>query len=303
MLTNAMLYKKLLLLFLFAIFQTYVCAQESALLIEQKQIIAELSGHIKLKDGSVIASRSSKQEREQARVYLLDLFKSLGLKPERQTYTLPNVNPLVDLLINPFKGANVYKVLPATQASDMYVIVGAHFDSERNCPGAIDNATGTAISFGVIKRLANLKNRKVNAILVYFDQEEEELIGSQAFARKLQKEAYKVLSVHTLDTMGWDRDDDHAIELELPTEDLMQLYQTKGAQLGIPIHITKVNSTDHHSFRELGFNATGLTDEYVNGDYTPYKDTAKDTYETVNFEYVASTTELLYQVLKHIIQE
>lgn len=295
--------KKYFFLVLFFSFQFSVFTQESVLLSEQKKIVAQLSGHTKLNDSSLLGSRSTKQERERARVYLLDLFSSLDLNPERQNYSFPNVNPLVDLLIGPFTGANVFTVLPATQPSDNYVVIGAHFDTERNCPGAIDNATGIAISFGVVKKLTGLKERKVNVILVYFDQEEEDLIGSQAFAKKLQNENYSVLSVHSIDTMGWDSDGDQAVELGLATKYLDDLYQSKGEFLGIPVHLTSVVASDHQSFYESGFNAIGLTDEYVNGDFAPYKDTPNDTYETVNFDFVASSTDLVYEVLKHIIQE
>lgn len=236
---------------------------EIELLAEQKQIIAQLSGHLPLDDGTYLRSRSTQEERSRARVYLSDMIHSMGLEAKQQAYTLPNVNPLVDLLFAPFKGANVYTTLPATTASDAYIVIGAHFDSDRNCPGAIDNATGIVINFGALKKLATLEERQVNVILVYFDQEEEDLIGSQAFAQKLKKEGLKVLSVHTMDTMGWDRDGDRAVELELPTEQLKNIYSSVGEELGIPIYTTHVNSTDHHSFRELGFPAAGLTDELL----------------------------------------
>jgi Zn-dependent M28 family amino/carboxypeptidase len=276
--------------------------RKSELLNEQKKIIGQLSGHTALEKGNFINSRSTKEERQLTREYLSELIKSIGLTPEYQEYNMPNVNPIVDLLFKPFKGANVYTILTSTKQSDEYIVIGAHFDTERNCPGAIDNASGIAISFGVIKKLMELEERNINVILVYFDQEEEDLIGSQAFAKKLKKEKLKILSVHTLDTMGWDRDGDKAVELELPTEFLKNTYTKIGKKLGIPIYSTKVNSTDHHSFRELDFNATGLTDELLNGDYAPYKDTKKDTYETVNFDYVTSCTKLVYEVVKELIK-
>ncbi len=295
--------KSLILIFFTLLLQSTYAQKTLKLEDEQKKIIAELSGHISLKNGKTISSRSTKEERHFTREYLSGIISSIGLKPEYQEYKYPNVNPIVDLLFEPFKGANVYTILPSTSPSDEYIIIGAHFDTERNCPGAIDNATGIAIGFGAIKQLAVLDRRNINVILVYFDQEEEDLIGSQAFAQKIKKEKLKIHSVHSIDTMGWDRDNDKAVELELPTDDLKNRYTTAGKKLGIPIYTTKVNSTDHHSFRELGFNSTGLTDELVHGDYAPYKDTPKDTYETVNFEYVTSSTKLIYEVVKELIQK
>lgn len=294
---------KTILLFIFLLFVQNLNSQENeSLLIDQKKIIADLSGHSALNDGTLIQSRSTKKEREATVGYLAELIKTLDLAPQIQKYKYPNVNPIVDILFDPFKGANVYSVLPSTNGSDEYIVLGGHFDSERNCPGAIDNATGIAIGYGVVKKLSELKFRSKNVILVYFDQEEEDLIGSQVFARMLKKKKFNIHSVHTMDTMGWDRDGDQAIELELPSAYIKKVYTQVGLSLGIPIHFTNVNSTDHHSFRELGFNAVGLTDELVNGDYAPFKDTPKDVYDTVNFGYVASTTLLVSEVLKEMLK-
>lgn len=267
---------------------------------EQRKIIQTLTGESQLADGSRILARSKKDERALTRKYLSDLILQLKLIPKEHNYTMPNINPLVDLLFDPFTGTNVYTTLPATKASNQYVILGAHFDSERNCPGAIDNASGVALAYGVMKKLSRMKNRDKHVILVFFDQEEEELVGSKAFAQYIQNQEFSVHSVHTFDTMGWDRDGDKAIELELPTPALEKIYRNHADKLGIPIHTTRVNSTDHQSFRALEFNAVGLTDEFVNKDYAPYKDTPNDTFDTVNFEYLDSCTSLVFEVVKDI---
>ena len=294
---------KLLLLFVFLVpIPVNFSDTDPSLLKEQKMIVAQLCGHEMLPDGALLSYRSTKRERKIAREYLYETLSSTGLETNYQHYTMPNVNPFIDLLIGPFRGANVYCTLPSTIQSDEYVIIGAHYDSERNCPGAIDNATGVAITYGALKQLAKLKERNVNVILIYFDQEEENLIGSQAFAMKLKKEKYNIHSVHTLDAMGWDRDKDRAVELTLPTPYLKDLYSTVGKKLNIPIYTSQLSASDHHAFRLLGFKATGLTDGISNGDYTPFGDTPKDTYETVNFDYVSSCTELLFQVVKEILQ-
>ncbi len=270
---------------------------------EQESIISILSGNTPLPNGEIITNRSSKHNRELTRTYLSDLISDLNLTPEIQNYKMPNLNPLIDLLFNPFSGANVYTILPSTTKSDEYIILGAHFDTERNCPGAIDNATGVALIYSVLHQLTTLEKRDKNVIVIFFDQEEEDLIGSQAFAKYCKKEALNIHSVHTFDTMGWDRDNDKAVELELPSESLESLYSSHANALDIPFHITKVNSTDHQSFRALGYNAIGLTDEYANGDYAPYKDTENDTYDTVNFEYLESCTNLVYSAIKDLVTQ
>ncbi|MFK7782085.1 M28 family metallopeptidase [Psychroserpens sp.] len=292
--------QKYLLLFLFLI---YLNSFSQDLSLEQKEIISVLSGNSKSPIGKTITNRSSIENRQLTREYLSYLIENLNLEAQIQNYKMPNVNPLIDLLFNPFVGANVYTILPSTEKSDNYIILGAHFDTERHCPGAIDNATGMTIIYSVLKELKTLNFRNKNIIVVFFDQEEENLIGSQAFAKYCLKDELNIHSVHTFDTMGWDRDGDKAVEIELPTKDLKELYEKNAKLLNIPIYEINVNSTDHHSFRELGFNAVGLTDELMNGDYAPFKDTKKDTFQTVNFEYVLSCTNLVFETIKDIVTQ
>lgn len=273
------------------------------LMTMQKKIIAELSGERSLDENKVLLSRSHKEQRNLARSYLSNLIDQLDLKPLQHEYTQPNISPIIDLLFEPFRGANVYTKLSSTNHSEEYIVLGAHFDTELDCPGAIDNATGVTLIYTVLKQLTQLHTRNKSVIVVFFDQEEEELNGSRAFAQFLKDKGLKIHSVHTFDTIGWDGDGDRAVELELPTQNIEKYYQKIAQKLKIPMHITKVNASDHYSFRALGLPVTGLTDEYVHGDFAPYKDTPKDTYDTVNFEYLASCTQLVFEVIKSMVEE
>jgi len=226
------------ILFLFLFYQVVLpstAQNDTTLLKTQKRLVAQLSGSIALKDGTYIFHRSTQEERKKTVVYLSNEITTLGLTPLLQDYKLPNVNPIVDLLFNPFNGTNVYTILPATIATEDYIVLGAHLDSERNCPGAIDNASGMAICYGVLAQLSKIPARSKNVLLVYFDQEEEELCGSQAFAQMLISEEYIIHSVHSLDTMGWDSDGDRAVELGVPSKELEEIYTSVGEKLGIPI--------------------------------------------------------------------
>jgi len=294
--------KRILFTFVFLISLPASFAKEDPTLSEQQEIIAVLSGKKPMPDGQMLKSRSREKQRENARTYLAHLITQLELQPQFQHYEMPNLNPVIDLLFDPFQGANVYTVLPATNESDEYVILGAHFDTELDCPGAIDNGSGIAIIYSVLKNLITLKERSKNVIVVFFDQEEEETVGSRYFAQFVKDEGYEVHSMHSLDTIGWDNDGDRAVEVGFPSKYLEDLYKKIGGQLNIPIYITRSVASDDQPFRDQGFDAVGLTDEYVNGDYAPYKDTPKDTYETVNFEYLASCTQLVTGVAKEIVE-
>lgn len=268
---------------------------------QQKEIIEILSGATTAPNGQIIKNRSSSTNKKLARIYLEELIREAGVEPEIQTYAMPNVNPFIDLFFNPFQGDNIFATLPSTSQSEEYIILGAHYDTELDCPGAIDNATGVALIFEVFSTLSHESIRNKNVTVVFFDQEEEDLVGSQAFAKFIKAKNLDIHSVHTFDTMGWDQDGDQAVELELPTPLLEEVYRKNAEKLGIPIYISPCNSTDHHSFRVKGYNAIGMTDEYYNGDYPPHKDTPSDKFETVNFSYLKSSTELVFNTIKEII--
>ncbi len=120
----------------------------------------------------------------------------------------------------------------------------------------------------------------------------------------LKDENRAVHSVHTVDQMGWDQNHNRAIELELPYEGAVELYQAaaKALALDIPIFTTTEPGSDHSSFRRLEFKAVGITEEYRHGDTTPFIHRPGDTFDTVDFDYLASTTRLIAEVMKSLVQ-
>lgn len=291
---------KLIIIFIFLTNLTY--AQEGKI-PGQKEIIAVLTGEQALPSGEFIYSRSLSDQRAKTRDYLSGIIGELSVEPQLHHYKMPNLNPVIDMLFSPFVGANVYAILPATVETNEYVIIGAHLDSELDCPGAIDNGSGIALAYTAFAEVAKLHYRDKHVILVYFDQEEEELVGSRAFAKWIKKQGFDVHSMHSFDTIGWDADGDLAVEVGFPSPELERIYKSAGEFLNIPVIPTRVVASDDQPFRDLGYDAVGLTDEYVNGDYAPFKDTPQDTYETVNFEFIASSTSLVYEVLKEILKK
>jgi hypothetical protein len=272
----------------------------------QQQMIGQLTGKqpIRLADGSsiLLTSRWSRSERELTVSYLEALILSLGLVPERHEYRLAHSNPGIDMILEPYRGTNVYTVVPATTKSREYVVMGAHYDTgARGVPGAIDNATGMALIASVLKEVGEMPVRNKHLIVVFFDQEEEELIGSKAFAKKLQRDGKQIHTVHTLDMVGWDGDDNREVELEMPSDRLEKLYSKHADRLGIPIYTTQINSTDHFAFIQRGFEAVGISQAYAKRDNSGKKDTPEDVYDLVHFEYLASTTELVFQVIADIL--
>ena len=153
------------------------------------------------------------------------------------------------------------------------------------------------------EKLMSLPGRAKNIAFVFFDQEENGLVGARRFAEKIKEDQVEVHSVHTIDQMGWDADGDRAIELEKAPDYLYDIYQRVNIERGfnIQLHRTNVTSTDHTAFRELGFPALGLSEEYVNGDTTPCYHRKCDTYESINFGYLFHATRFWQAVIEDIV--
>jgi hypothetical protein len=216
-------------------------------------------------------------ERAAARAYLEGQLAQQGWQAMEQAYPT---------------GANVYAVLPGAHAQQ--IVIGAHFDTVSGSPGADDNASGCAVVLAAARYLAGVK-RGPTFVIAFFDQEEEGLFGSRAFAQMLA--GTDVVAVHTIDQAGWDADGDRRFELELPTPGLEQAYRSAGAALGAPLTTTTTAGTDHQAFREAGFAAVGLTEGYVESDTTPYRHTAQDTADTVDDDYLVLAGELVGRVV------
>lgn len=269
---------------------------------EQQVIVAGLTGILPAADNYWLSSRWAAKERKISRDYLQAFFLKSGFDLQEQEYTMPNLYALQDLLLGPYRGTNLYGILPSTNPSNEYVLLGAHYDTERNAPGANDNASAIAVIHGVVQQMAAFDNRNKNLLIVFFDQEEEGNVGSRAFLKHLDQQSWKITSAHTIDQMGWDNDGDRAIELELPNPDLERQYQQAGEQLGIKVHTTGVDASDHQAFRASGYVVTGITEEFANGDTSPFKDSEKDTFETIDFGYLTSTTSLLSLVFSELLE-
>jgi len=267
----------------------------------QKEIIACLSGEKAIKKDVFLLQRASPEERKITVAYLSEWLVKMGWKLKNHHYKIANEHLFLDLLFKPVKGINIAALLPATTASNKYVIIGAHYDSERGSPGAIDNASGVALGIGIAYKLSELKDRNINYVVVFFDQEEDNEIGSKAYVEKLKREETKVHSVHIVDLIGWDTDNNRKVVLQSPTKYLEDLYKKEAKCLDIPVEVIGGGASDNWRFMEGGYNTIAVFEE--SEDSTPHLHQSTDTYDTVNFDYLKSSTYLVYKVLKTIAKE
>ncbi|MBK9036635.1 MAG: M20/M25/M40 family metallo-hydrolase [Myxococcales bacterium] len=245
--------------------------------------IAKLTGAAELAPGVRLTDRATATRRAATRTFLTAELTGLGLAASLDDYG---------------QGANVVGELPATSgAGAALVIVGAHLDTVAGSPGADDNASGVATTLAVARMLRDVACRDRRIQFVLFDQEEIGLIGSTYLANRLRQTGADVTAVHTLDQLGWDGDGDRRFEIELPTPTLWAQYQAAATTLGVGVDETATGSTDHQAFRERGFPAVGVSEEFASGDTTPYYHAATDTAATLTIPYVALGARLVALVV------
>lgn len=282
--------KNIFIALLLVTISSFSIAQKKSPLPEQEEIISKLTGHSPIGEDITLKDRYSQEARMMSADYLKNMLGRFCDEVQAEKYSQT--------------GNNIVGTILATAKTDQWIILGAHYDSVKDCPGANDNASGVALTYSVAKHIASLPNRKYNMKIVFFDEEEKGLLGSKAYAQKLVDEKLNVVSVHTVDQLAWDEDGDKGIELEVPTDEIQKHYLKIAADFGykFPIQISDVTSTDHRSFRRQGFAATGITEEYKNGDTTPHYHRPTDTYETVNFDYLTTITEYVQKVFEDLMK-
>lgn len=257
----------------------------------QQEVLGALTGDSEIRPGVTLANRQTIENKREARTYLAAQLKRIGLKPLRQPYGT--------------ESENVYGVLSCGKPGAETVVFGAHYDTVRVGPGANDDGTGVVAVLATARELAHMKGRTRDIMFVFFDEEERGLLGSKNFAQMLKDQNLAVHSVHTIDQAGWDANMNRAIELELPYAGAVDLYKQAAAALKMtmPIWETTEPGSDHSSFRKLGFNAIGITEEYRHKDTTPFIHKAGDTFATINWPYLAATTRLMIEVMTILVRE
>ena len=132
-----------------------------------------------------------------ARDYIANQFSSIGLTVEYQKYVLYRD-----------EFSNIIVDIPSVNHSAVVLIVGAHYDSIENSPGANDNASGVAALIELARYLANNPPKNYKVRLIAFANEEppyfqSEEMGSMVYAKSLFSTKEKVLGMISLETIGY----------------------------------------------------------------------------------------------------
>ncbi|QLA83837.1 M28 family peptidase [Acidovorax sp. JMULE5] len=253
--------------------------------------------------------------------YLESELESYGYQVLRQEFLASGV-----------KVRNLEVTVPSQSAPGQRVIVvGAHYDSARETPGANDNATGTAAVLALAQSLKHLgATAQSDVMLVLYTNEEPPyfktpLMGSHVHAQALKAKGVPVTAMLSLETMGYFSDVAGSQKYPWP---LNQFYPTQGdfiafvatpGDLGLvrkvvrsfrslavfpsegiaaPRRIPGVDYSDHAAYLDAGYPALMVTDT---APYRyPHYHTRQDTPDKVDFDRLARVVQGLEGVVRDL---
>lgn len=146
-----------------------------------------------------IGERHSKRPEalQRACEYIVKEFAHAGFEPKLHTFE--------------YRGqtfTNVEAIRPGNgEEADENLIVGAHYDSEFNTPGANDNASGVAAMLAIAYDLRDYKPKKTIRYVAFVNEESPffntDGMGSLNYARDLRNAEAKVSGMLSLETLGY----------------------------------------------------------------------------------------------------
>jgi hypothetical protein len=138
-------------------------------------------------------------------------------------------------------GVNVIGRKLGTQTPEQQILVAAHYDHIPGCPGADDNATGVA---GVLEaaRVLSLREYPRTLIVACWDEEEDGLIGSEAYAQLATSLGDQILFNYNFEMIGFTDDAPNSqtvpsgFELLFPTQvDMLAANEYRGDFLAVVV--------------------------------------------------------------------
>lgn len=196
----------------------------------------------------------------------------------------------------PFDGGKVRNIAATLQPVDPQaetLVIGAHYDSAFDSPGANDNASGTAAVLELARLLADLRGKApLRLRFVLFVNEEPpffqtERMGSRVYAERLRASGERVRGMWSLETLGYYSDRPGSQRYPFPfnmlypdTGSFVAFVGTTGSRGFVretvaafrarvafpsvggtaPGFVQGISWSDHWAFEQAGFPALMITD-------------------------------------------
>lgn len=224
---------------------------------------------------------------------------------------------------------NIEVVVASASPGAETLVVGAHYDSAFDAPGANDNGSGTAALLALARDLAPLSGKsKVRLRLVFFVNEEPPYfktnqMGSLAYAEALSRKTETVRGMLSLETMGYFRDEPGSQNYPFPlsmrypdtgnfiafvattssrdflrqtVSDFRKVARFPSVGGSAPGVVTGIDWSDHWAFEQYGMPGLMVTDtapfRY------PHYHRVTDTPDKIDYDRLARVTCALSDMLR-----
>jgi len=251
--------------------------------------------------------------------YIVQVLSQYGHRPERQIFEV--------------QGQSVENIAVTVNASgprpaERTIVVGAHYDSFGQSPGANDNGSGTAAVIELVRLLSDLTTLRTRLILVLFVNEEPPYfqtldMGSVRFAKLLAARGEPVAAMLSLETIGFYSDRPRSQRYPKPLNLLFPSTASFIAFIAMPgsrglLHsvvrafrettpfpsiggvgpslIPGIGWSDHWAFAEVGFPAVMVTDTALFR--YPHYHLPTDMPDKIEYEKLARITKGLERVIR-----
>jgi len=102
---------------------------------------------------------------------------------------------------------NIEVELPGTAAPQEITVVGAHYDSVPDGPGANDNASGIAALLEIARLLAGKTHARTLRLVAFVNEEQpfsnSEQMGSRVYAERCRQRSEQIRAMVSLETIGF----------------------------------------------------------------------------------------------------
>ena len=145
-------------------------------------------------------------------------FKAAGYAVQRQEYEVDKQTC-----------ANLEVEIPGLGHPEQIVIVGAHYDTAREAPGADDNTSGIAAVLALARRFANTKPDCTLRFVAFVNEEppyfQKDKMGSLVYAKRCRERKENVVAMLSLEMLGYYRDEPNSQHYPPP---FSYFYPSKG---------------------------------------------------------------------------
>lgn len=242
-------------------------------------LLEELSGEVPVFIGgteyTLETRHSSSSFNPLAAQWIYEQFETLGLDVEYHYFNTD--------------GENVVATITGSQFPDQEYIICAHYDDMppgNLAPGADDNASGVV---GVLETARMLKDYdlKYTVKFIAFDEEEQGLIGSNAYAAEAAANGDDILGVLNLDMIAYDSDNDYEMSISTNgqstpfTNDYTDVLAKYGFDLSHNYITT--GASDHSPFWNNGYQAILAIEDW--NDFNAFYHTVNDLFDNCNIPY------------------